>query len=140
MGLGLPLAALVFRYSGPWRAALLGGFFAATVVAAGVLPPSGHYPTEYLNRFGGAWSAVLFGLCLRGDLLPVLSSLGAARRLAVILLAGLVALPAAFPEAAAVPQAIHRPLGGWPNGIRLSRVEAECLRIMRHTGGWPARR
>jgi hypothetical protein len=139
VGLGLPLVALVVRYAGPCRGALLAAFFAVTLLASGVLPPAGHYPNEYLNRIAGAWSAVLFAVFLRGDLLPDLSALGYPRRLGVIALAGLVALPAALPELASVPQTIHRPLGGWPQGIRLSRVEIECLRILRQTGGWPAR-
>jgi hypothetical protein len=140
VAIGLPLLGLVFRYAGPRRAAALGAFLLATLLAAGLLAPAGHYPTEYLSRIGAAWSAVLFGLCLRSDLLPDLASLAWPRRLAVIALACLVALPAAAPELAAVPQTIHRPWGGWPQGIRLSPVELECLRILRQTGNWPARR
>ena len=109
VGIGLPLGALVFRYAGVRRTAVLGAFFFATLLAAALLPPSGHYPTEYLSRVGGAWSAVLLGLCLRCDLLPDLTTLAWPRRLAVIALAGLVTLPAAAPELATVPQAIHRP-------------------------------
>jgi hypothetical protein len=139
VALGLPLGALVLRYSGPGRAALLGVFFAATLLAAGVLPPAGFYPAEYLNRIGGAWSAVLFALCLRGDLLPDLSGLTVLRRFAVLTLAALVALPAALPEVARVPHAIHRPLGGGPDGNPLTRVEFQCLRILRHMG-WPTPR
>lgn len=137
VGIGIPLSALAYRYAGVGRAAILAGFLAATLLAAGVLPPVGHYPTEYLSRIGGAWSAVLLGLCLRGNLLPDLSSISVPHRLAVVVLTGLVALPAALPELVGAQHAL-RPWGGWPGGIRLSRVEIECLRILRQDG-WPAR-
>lgn len=140
VGVGLPLAALVYRYCGWPRAALVTALFLVTVIAAATLQPAGHYPTEYLSRLGGAWAAVLLGLCLRQDLLPDLTGLARPRRLIIMACTALVALPAAFPELTRVPNAIHRPLGGWPEGIRLSSVEAECIRILRESGNWPARR
>jgi hypothetical protein len=114
--------------------------FALTAVAAATLQPSGYYQGEYLSRLGGAWSAVLLGLCLRQDLLPDLGNWPPTARAAFIGAATIVALPAAFPELTQTPNAIHRPLGGWPGGIQLSAVETECIRILRETGDWPTRR
>jgi hypothetical protein len=138
VAVGLPLVALVFRYCGRGRAAALAVYVAVTLVSAATLPPAGHYPGEYLSRVGGGWVAVLFGLCLRQDLLPDLTSAAVGRRAAVIAATVLVALPAAVPELANVPSAIHRPLGAPPP--RLSVVEWQCLRILGRTPVWPATR
>jgi hypothetical protein len=140
IALGLPLAALVYRYCGPGRAALVALLVVATLVASGTLAPRGEYPTEYLSRVGGGWAAVLFGLCLRADLLPAFARLRGTARVAVIAALVALALPAAFPELTRSPNTIHRPLGGWPGGISLSPVEAECTRLLRWSGEWPARR
>jgi len=137
VAVGLPLGALVLRYCGWRRAAVLGAYCAATLVAAATLQPAGHYPTEYLSRVGGAWVSLLFGLCLRGDLLPDLSALVPTRRAAVVVCTALVSLPAAFPELTGVPNLVHRPLRGWPGGVRLSPVEEECIRILRQFADWP---
>jgi hypothetical protein len=137
VAVALPLGALVLRYCGWRRATVLGAYCAATLVAAATLQPAGHYPTEYLSRVGGAWVAVLFGLCLRGDLLPDLSALVPARGAAVVVCTALVTLPAAFPELTGVPNVVHRPLRGWPGGIRLSPVEEECIRLLRQFASWP---
>jgi hypothetical protein len=116
----------------------MGALFVATVVAAACLQPAGYYAGEYVNRVGGAWVALLFGLCLRRELLPDLS---ASTRWSWLVVAGtlLVTLPAAFPEWAGVANTIHARAAGWPAGFRLrvadlSPVEVECVRILRAGG------
>jgi hypothetical protein len=136
IAIGLPLAALVFRYAGWRRAAAISLLFAVTVIAAATLAPSGYYTAESVKRLGGAWVAFLFGLCLRADLLPDLRAIPAPRRFAIAAALVAVALPAAFPEVAHVQGTTHQPLRGWPGGLLMTvggmgQVEAECMRIMR---------
>lgn len=139
IGIGLPLTALVGRYGGVGRAVAVGALFAATVLAAACLQPSGYYAGEYVSRVGGAWVALLFGLGLRRELLPDLANASVRRGWLVAAATAVVTLPAAVPEWARVPNTIHAPARGWPAGLRLrvadlSPVEIECVRILRAGG------
>jgi hypothetical protein len=132
LAVGLPLAALVFRYAGAARAAAVGALFVVTVALPALVWPAGLYPGEMSNRVGGAWVAALLALCLRGDLLPDVSRMSAAAAAALLATAG----AGAVPEAAGIRNAPH-----WAPWLRQPRVETRpgaeraCLEVMARTAG-----
>jgi hypothetical protein len=128
---GLALVALVFRYAGPRRAAVVAALFLGTVGAPALLWPAGLYPGEVSNRVGGAWVAVVFALGLRGDLVPDFSGMTPRRRTAAAAAILFVAGAGAVPEILGIRNAPH--YAPWlrpPRVETLPGVERECLALM----------
>jgi hypothetical protein len=130
-GVGLALVAMVFRYAGARRAAVVAGLFLCTVGAPALLWPAGLYPGEVSNRVGGAWVAVLFALVLRGDLVPDFSRMTPRGRTATVAAIVLAAGAGAVPEILGIRSAPHyAPWLRHPRVETLPGVERECLALM----------
>jgi hypothetical protein len=131
------LAVLGWGYARTGRALAIVGLFVASVAAPALLWPGGAYPGEISNRVGGAWTALLFALCLRGDLAHAFARLTPrwSQTAALVLAASGVA--GAVPEAVGIRDAPH--YAPW---LRIPRVESrpgverECLSLIRE---WTAR-